>query len=479
MAARSLYTAAVESGYALLARVSPLNAWRHFQTLQARQWWSRAELEQLRWHKLKSLLAYAQAEVPFYQRWWAQHDVQPGRFRCLDDLLELPIVKKEDLIAALQADQFRLGGRSDFQWVHTSGTTGPRFRLPFNLADFQIKYASYLRAFYATGWRLGVTSAALHYSGHPEFAGKYSQGDERDTHTHVRKLAFGFAHRRLLLEPYAEQASGNDRYAARWYAQLQRRRPYLLETMDWNLLVLDDYIQRHGKRPLEIPRSIVLGTLSSAQRERLQQRFRSEIFDRYGPHEIEGVAYACSVHRGMHVAIDSVHVEFLDDAQRPVEAGVSGRITLTDLDSRLLPLIRYQIGDHGFSDARPCSCGRGFPLMGEIDGRSRDLFVLKCGKLVPPARVHAVLQDEPEIALFQVTQDARQVIVADIVLSAGPLRESLRVRVLRRLRDLLGEGETISVRQVPSVQLESNGKFCFSKRIGSGAPSIPLRGGKR
>ena len=81
---------------------------------------------------------------------------------------------------------------------------------------------------------------------------------------------------------------------------------------------------------------------------------------------------------------------------------------VTDLDNYLLPLIRYKVGDVGHYYDGACACGRGFPLMGEIDGRARDVFVLRNGSMVAPARIAAVLQDEPAVTLFQVIQNTEQ-----------------------------------------------------------------------
>jgi len=460
----SAYTQAVEGSYRLLSSLTGFNAWKHFQELERNQWLSYDSLSEIRWKKLKHLLDYAYENIPFYRSFWKRYGVDPRKFKSISDFVNLPVCSKKDLIPAQEEDQFQLSRKRNFEMVHTSGTTGAHFYVPFSRDDFQIKYAAYLRQFYVTGWRLGMKSAALHYSGHPQFGGQYTGREDRDTFVTIRRLAFRWAHRRILLTPYFESASGNDRFAAKWYESLRKFRPYLLETMQYNLSILNDYIKSNHLPPLTIPKTIVLGTYSEDLKRRLQDDFQTEIFDRYGPHEMEGVAYACPVHKGLHMAIDCVHTEFLDDNNKPLEPEHMGHIVLTDLNSRLMPLIRYRIGDQGFYYDSPCNCGRGLPLMSEISGRTQDLFELKNGKIVNPSDVTAIIQGEPSIRLFQIFQDKANQIIACIIPEPGSYHEGVAEQIRGKLYRLLGSDEQISVRVVDHVKLEPNGKYCYIKR---------------
>ncbi|MEM7145075.1 MAG: hypothetical protein AAF591_08045 [Verrucomicrobiota bacterium] len=461
----SLATRFVESAYGLLAKTSGYNAWRHFQALQRNQWLSRDELDAMRWKKFQNLLDHAENSIPFYQKRWRDADVQPSQFTSIDDIKELPVVTKQDLIAGQQNDEFNLSRRNDFEMTHTSGTTGPCMYLPFTKHDLQVKYAAYLREFYATDWRLGMPSAAMHYSGHPEFAGKYTGKPDRDNFVLTRKLAFRWAHRRILLTPYFHTESGNDTLPAQWYQALKKHRPFLLETMDFSLVTLFNYIQNNDLPPLSIPRIFVLSTLSPKFKARLESAFSAEIFDRYGPHEIEGVAYACHKHVGMHIAIDCVHVEFLDEANHSVDQGDSGHLVLTDFHSRVMPLIRYKIGDIGSCIPEPCSCGMSFPLINEIHGRTRDRFELSDQSLTPPIHLISIVQDEPAVRLFQLDQQPDGHIIANVIPDDKLWSPSVQERLTTNLAAALpGGSKDFSLATTNKVPLEHNGKFTYAKR---------------
>jgi phenylacetate-CoA ligase len=459
-----LATRLVEGAYHALSRITPYTAWSQFQALQRNQWLSRDEVDAVRWRKMQALLNYAWREIPFYRHLWQGAGVDPSRFRGIQDVVELPIATRAAILQGQEDDAFLLSRRHDFQMTHSSGTTGPCVYLPYTRDDLQLKYAAYLREFYATDWRLGVRSAALHYFGHPEFGGRYTGTPDRDNFTLIRTLAFRLAHRRILLPPYHARESGDESAAAGWYAALRRYQPFLLESMDFNLVTLHHYIRDHGLPPLRIPRTIVLATLAPGLRQALEQAFQTEIFDRYGPHEMEGVAYACHEHRGMHMAIDCVHTEFLGRDDHPVAAGDYGRLVLTDLDSRVMPLIRYEIGDTGRSLDTPCPCGRRFPLMDEIACRTRDLFETPDGR-VPPSALVAYLQEHPAVKLFQLVQAADSSIDARIVARSDAWQADTGPAIEQALAGML-PGGAVAVRatRVETVALEHNGKFCYAIR---------------
>jgi phenylacetate-CoA ligase len=460
-----MYTHFVEKGYQLLSKTTPCSAWSHFQELQANQWLSYEQLCEIRWKRLKKLLDFTYENIPYYRKLWKQHGVDPRVFTSLGDIVNLPVVSKKELTEAQENDGFLLSRRGRYEVAYTSGTTEERFCIPFTFSSFQKKYANYLRQVYASGWRLGMKSATLHYSGHTQFKGKYSgRTGDREPFVKFRETALSVAHRRLVLTPYYETASGNEAFAQEWYWQLKGYSPYMFETMDFNLLVLKDYIERNGLPHLSIPKTYVLGTYSCKLRSSLEEFFNTEIFNRYSPHEIEGVALSCQVHKAMHMAIDSYHMEFLDEHNNPVGPEEPGFIVVTDLDNDLMPLIRYKGGDLGHYYENGCTCSRGLPLMGEIDGRARDVFSLKNGTRVAPAAIAAILQDEPAVILFQVVQNRSNEITVKIVPNQSLFSSQVSERVKTRLSNLLGTDETISIALVTHIGLESNGKCSFVKR---------------
>src|SRR6185312_8897718 len=88
-------------------------------------------------------------------------------------------------------------------------------------------------------------------------------------------------------------------------------------------------------------------TLQCGQRELLESQLAHEVFDSYGSREFMNIATECSHHAGYHMASDNLRVEVVDRNGKPVDAGVEGRIVVTDLHNAASPFIRYEVGDNG------------------------------------------------------------------------------------------------------------------------------------
>ena len=75
---------------------------------------------------------------------------------------------------------------------------------------------------------------------------------------------------------------------------------------------------------------------------------------------------------GVHHCFDTTVVELLDDEDQPIEAvGQPGRIVLTNLQRRLMPIIRYPVGDQGEWLDPPGTPDRRFRLLGRTEEGAR------------------------------------------------------------------------------------------------------------
>ncbi len=109
--------------------------------------------------------------------------------------------------------------------------------------------------------------------------------------------------------------------------------------------------------------------------------------DQYATAEVGFVAIESAAHDGLHVMDTHVVVEILDDDGSPVEAGCEGRVVVTALGSRTLPLIRYDLGDVASLADDPSPDRR--PRIRSIVGTARSLVSLP-GPDGAPVTVHPV-----------------------------------------------------------------------------------------
>ena len=119
---------------------------------------------------------------------------------------------------------------------------------------------------------------------------------------------------------------------------------------------------------------------SDAQRQHLKETFGIKIIRSaaYGSNDAGPMAFQCEHGEGaiFHLNTRLQRMEILDlHADRPVAEGESGRLVLTSLHRKAMPLERYEIGDLGRWVPGACPCGRTSPRF-ELQGRCGDVFRL-------------------------------------------------------------------------------------------------------
>jgi phenylacetate-CoA ligase len=117
-------------------------------------------------------------------------------------------------------------------------------------------------------------------------------------------------------------------------------------------------------------------------REQIRSSLATRIYNLYGAQEGTHLTIECD-HNGWHVMPLVGIVEIVDHNGGPVPAGQMGRVVVTSISKRCMPLIRYVIGDQAVSTGYArCPCGLGWPTMGRVDGRCEDVALARDGRRI-------------------------------------------------------------------------------------------------
>ncbi len=118
--------------------------------------------------------------------------------------------------------------------------------------------------------------------------------------------------------------------------------------------------------------------LSPHVRALTAEAFGAPVFDLYGAGECLPIARSCEHGHGLHINLDMVALEIVDDHNQPVPSGQFGsRVLITNLFNPTLPLIRYQLQDIAAITHEPCPCGSALPRLLAVRGRSDELIWLE------------------------------------------------------------------------------------------------------
>ena len=197
--------------------------------------------------------------------------------------------------------------------------------------------------------------------------------------------------------------------------------------------------------------------LMTGQRTLLEAEIAQEVFDSYGAREVMNIGMECERHTGLHLPSDNLRVEVVDDSGLPVPPGTEGRVVVTDFNNAASPLIRYEVGDIGtMSPDEPCACGRPFPRLARVDGRSQERLYTPKGPMTV-IWISFITRDHDWIDGFQVVQNQRDRILIRL-LTKRELTPEVVAPLTENLQKKIGN-MTIEYERVDELSRRASGKF--------------------
>lgn len=175
----------------------------------------------------------------------------------------------------------------------------------------------------------------------------------------------------------------------------------LCSTSSYALLLTEEIEKRGIKDQIKLKKGVIGSERwSDKMRTRIAEGLGIELYDIYGLTEIygPGIGINCEHNTGMHIWDDFIYLEIIDPKTGdPVPDGEFGEIVITTLVKEGAPLIRYRTHDLCRIIPGECPCGRHYPRIDVIQGRTDDMMKIK-GVNVFPKQIEEVLAKFPEIS---------------------------------------------------------------------------------
>jgi phenylacetate-CoA ligase len=162
----------------------------------------------------------------------------------------------------------------------------------------------------------------------------------------------------------------------------------------------------------------------------------------------------------MHITAEDIIVEIVDGDGRVLPPGESGEIVVTHMATRDFPFVRYRTGDIGVLSDSPCSCGRGLPVMQEVQGRSTDFLMAQDGTLLHGLALIYILRDLPGIASFKITQESLDLTRVEIVRGDDYVIANEQA-ISDVFKKRLGQAVTVEFEYCDEIRPEKSGKFRY------------------
>lgn len=432
--------------------IQPLLAWKndsphlkHLKVLQETQFDSLDVIRERQFKALREIVRHAWTTVPYYRERWQRAGLRPNDLRTLGDLAQFPVLSKDDIRAngeGLRSDEYR--NRRVYTKT-TSGSTGVPLSIVVDAAAMAWKRACTIRSDQWSGWTLGEHVARLWGHGRAEQGGFKARFMRWLVHRESFLNTLGIDHARLKA-----------------FADHLRHKPSgLLFGHAHSLYLFAAFVRSHCPGTIH-PSGVVSAamTLHDWQRGVIEEAFGVLVTNRYGCEEVSLIACECEEHRGLHLNADGVYCEVVPDER--LNAGPNaGRLLVTDLTNRAMPLIRYQVGDVVVASNRKCPCGRGLPLIESVVGREADYVLTPGGMLISGISLTDHFATEiPGAAQVQIVQEKLNFVRLRIVAGEGFGPDS-RSRIASLVKSSFGQQMEHEIELVEMITPEPSGKFRF------------------
>ena len=423
------------------------------ERLELSQWWPREAIESDRVARLRRFLVEAGTRVPYYRELFSQIGFDPRSVESVAELARLPLLGKPEIRA--HTDRLKAEGHGLLARYNTGGSSGEP--LIFFIGKDRVTH-DVAAKWRATRW-WGVDI------GDPEMV-VWGSPIELGAQDWVRRIRDKVLRTELL--PAFEMS---DAKLDGFIAAIRCQRPRMLFGYPSALTHIARHAETRGIAMDDLGIKVAFVTserLYDDQRASIGRVFGCAVANGYGGRDAGFIAHECPA-GGMHLTAEDIIVELVDPDGRPVPEGQPGEIVTTHLATRDFPFIRYRTGDIAVLDPAPCTCGRGLPLIKEIQGRSTDFVVAADGTVMHGLALIYILRDLPGVQAFKIVQETLQHTTVQLVVDdcfEGARSGDIVVAFKRRL----GESVQVDLQFVERIAAERSGKFRYVVSRVAGTP---------
>ena len=414
------------------------------RAMERSQWLPAAELEQLQIRRLREFLVRIGRDVPYYRELFAERAFDPSQVSSISDLQRLPLTGKADIrgnMERLKADN--AGGLEKFS---TGGSSGEPLIFYRGKERVSHDVAAKWRA--TRWWGVDIGDPEIVVWGSPIELG--SQDRVRLVRDKILRTE--------LLSAF-EMSNAN---LLQFTQRIRKLKPRMLFGYPSSLALMAKYATSNGYALDKLGIKVIFVTserLYPYQREAIETAFGAPVANGYGGRDAGFIAHECP-DGALHITAEDIVVEIVSEDGKVMPLGQKGEIVITHLSTGDFPFVRYRTGDVGSLSQQTCSCGRGLPVLAEIEGRSTDFVRAADGTVLHGLALIYVLREIPEVEEFKIVQESLTRITLQLVTSSRETAQLERT-VTEQFRRRLGDSLVINFVYVSKIEREASGKFRY------------------
>ena len=412
--------------------------------LEISQWWDQIRLQELQLSRLRQLLTQAEAHVPYYRNLFAKIGFEAKDVRSLTDLQRLPLLDKSKIRSNTEA--LKSENARNLHRFNTGGSSGEP--LIFYIGKERVTHDVAAKWRATRWWDVDIGDREMVVWGSPIELGAQDG---------IRALRDRLLRTRLL--PAFEMS---EQKLDRFLDEIRTMRPKMLFGYPSALFHIARHAKASGQHMDDLGIRVAFVTserLYDEQRQQISETFACAVANGYGGRDAGFIAHECP-QGSMHITAEDIVVEILDQQGAPLPYGEAGEIVVTHLATKDFPFIRYRTGDIGVLDSKPCVCGRGLPVLKEIQGRSTDFLVAQDGTVIHGLALIYILRDMPQVRNFKIIQENLDLTRVWVVSEAALIPETI-AKIERGFKARLGPAVNIVIEEMAEIPADKSGKFRY------------------
>ncbi len=399
--------------------------------------------------RVQQTVAYAYRFVPYYRETMQRLGLTPADFRTADDLAKLPVLER----AEFQSDPERFVSsavRLDrCSRERTSGSSGRP------ITFYRERTVAIQTAAHSERTRSIITALAGRRFTYREtriFSSGAFIGQRKRRWKGKTMVPRGFPVRGQLLSIFDPPEKN--------VPLINAFKPHVLLTAGSYLGMLFPYVHASGV-PFHVPKVVIYGgdMLAPSVRRLIENEFKAHVLCTYQCIEAMRIAWECEHHAGLHMNMDLCPVRIVDEAGRALPVGEVGDVVISNLVDRATVLLNYRLGDLAALLPDPGPCGRSLPMMSLPQGRRNDCIELPAGRSIHSCIMNRLFDKVEDIWQWQAVQETLSHFRLAVVAGENCDRAQLRERVLAWFAEWLGQGVTVDLSFVDSIERTAAGKL--------------------
>ena len=411
-----------------------------YQHLQHSQWSTTQHIITYQWQQLHSLLSHAYQHVPYFTRLFDTIGMKPNDIHTIQDFQQLPFLTKELIqqnINTLKATNYK---PSQFEYTLTGGSTGFPLHFYVEKGVWYARHLAYIRTLLERADCHALDPSVL-------ITGS------------IKSVEYRPFSKTLVLSSFAL----TNENLTRFIKKIQHLHPRYLMGYPSAIAILAKYMKNNGIHLDGLKAIFCYGeTIYDWQRQFLEDVFHCAVHGQYGHREQSVLAGTCEKSTMYHIFPEYGFVELIDaDGKTVTTEGARGEIVATGFHTGIFPFIRYKTGDIGVYTKEQCPCGRHYPLLKSIEGRTQDFVLSKTNRLVPFMGIHHLVARSTENVIeCQLYQDHIGDIVVKIVRS-GVYSNDDEHKIQKSFSERFGDEFSLAFMYVDAIPRTSRGKYPF------------------